>query len=699
MHFRRIFVFLMCCLPVLALAQPERQSIDPRTDNFIERKIETLAENSNEEIDFTTVFENLNFFREHPLDLNFATQEELQQLFILSDFQIVALLKHREQFGKFLSMYEVQAVPGFDLPTIYMILPFVKVDRSLNRLNISLRDILKYANQEAVVRVSQNIEELRGFSDIDSAELAANPNARFLGSPQRIFTRYRFRYGTYVSAGFTAEKDAGEEFFRGSQRQGFDFYSAHFALRNIGKLKSLNIGDFQAQFGQGLTLWTGFGFGKTADAMNVKRSAIGLKPYTSINENLYLRGAGTTWEIGKFELTAFASRKRVNSNATGIDSISQDIQAFSNFNLSGFHRTPNELLDKGNIQEDAAGTHISYKRRNLNVGFTYAHFKYSAALNRSDAPYNLFEFRGAENSNMGVDFNWIFRNFNFFGEVARSANGGMAATAGCIASLDPRLSFSLLHRRFGRDYQVIYSAAIAEGSRAINETGTLIGMVARPAKGVSLSAYYDQWTYPWLRFLVDAPSKGHDGLVQLTYTPSKTMEMYLRYRDRIRARNTTAEMDEIIDFPLEQRQQNIRFDIIYKVSPSIKLRNRAEYVVFTPPGQKSELGYMVLQDVIYKPMGVPLSFSVRYALFRTDGFNPRIYAYENDMLYSFSIPAYTNKGSRTYLNLEYNLGRNIDIWFRYARFFYTDRQVTGSGLTEAQGPVRSDFRIQMRVKF
>jgi len=86
-------------------------------------------------------------------------------------------------------------------------------------------------------------------------------------------------------------------------------------------------------------------------------------------------------------------------------------------------------------------------------------------------------------------------------------------------------------------------------------------------------------------------------------------------------------------------------------------------------------------------------------LFRTDGFNPRIYAYENDMLYSFSIPAYFNKGSRMYLNVEYSLSRSIDLWFRYAQFFYTDLDQTGSGLTEVQGPLRSDFRVQMRIKF
>ena len=691
---------LAFCLILCSAAVFAQQVIpDPKTDNFIERKIETIAENSSEDIDFTTIFDALTYFRDHPLELNSATVEELQQLYLLNDFQINALIRHRNQYGKLLSVYELQAVDGFDLALIYQMLPFVQVSRDLNRLNISLKDVFKYARQEVVMRVSQGIEQQKGFSSVDSSELADNPNARYLGSRQRIFARYRFRYSNNVSFGITAEKDAGEEFFRGSQKQGFDFYSAHFALRNIGKLKALTIGDYQAQFGQGLTCWTGFGFGKTSDALNIKRSALGLRPYTSINENLFLRGVGATWALGKFEITGFASRKAVNSNAAADDSLSQDLQAFTNFNLSGLHRTPGELEDKANIVEQAWGTHLRYKADNLQLGFTFADFSYSADLTRSPSPYNQFEFSGRHNQNVGIDFNYIFRNFNFFGEASRSKNGGLATTAGCIISLDPRLSFSVLKRNFARDYQVIYSASIAEGSRSINENGLMVGINVRPARGLNFNAYFDQWRYPWLRYLVDAPSTGYDGLAQLNYTPSKTMDMYVRFRQRIRARNTTSDFEEVIDYPIDQMQQNYRYDIIYKISPSFKLRNRIEYVRFFPGTGKTEEGYTVLQDVIFKPLSMPLSFSVRYALFRTDGYNPRVYAYENDMLYSFSIPAYFDKGSRAYINLEYNLGRNIDIWVRYARFFYTNETSTGSGLTEIQGPVKSDFRVQARLRF
>jgi len=139
---------------------------DPRTDNFLERKIEALAENSSEDIDFTNVFENLAFYQEHPLDLNGASAEVLQQLFILSDFQIRSLIVHREKYGKLLSIFELQGVEGFDLPLIYTLLPYVKVSRDLNRLNISIKDMVKYANQDFFMRVSQLVKQQKGSSPI-----------------------------------------------------------------------------------------------------------------------------------------------------------------------------------------------------------------------------------------------------------------------------------------------------------------------------------------------------------------------------------------------------------------------------------------------------------------------------------------------------------------------------------------------------
>lgn len=62
---------------------------DPVRENVIERLVETISENNEEnEIDYTALLEDLNYFYDHPLNLNAATREQLQQLYLLTDYQI-----------------------------------------------------------------------------------------------------------------------------------------------------------------------------------------------------------------------------------------------------------------------------------------------------------------------------------------------------------------------------------------------------------------------------------------------------------------------------------------------------------------------------------------------------------------------------------------------------------------------------------
>ena len=91
---------------------------------------------------------------------------------------------------------------------------------------------------------------------------------------------------------------------------------------------------------------------------------------------------------------------------------------------------------------------------------------------------------------------------------------------------------------------------------------------------------------------------------------------------------------------------------------------------------------------------------MRYALFQTDSYDARIYAYENDVPGSYSIPAYYSRGSRFYLMLDYNITRKIELWVRYSQTFY-DNQTTISpgGLSEINGNTKSEIRTQIRFKF
>ncbi len=680
------------------IVNAQNLEIEDEKNKIIESRIEFLLDNNESgDADYTTLFEQLEFYYRKPINLNKTTLSELQNLGLLNDIQINNLLKHIENYGKLIQLEELQSIDGFDLASIRIILPFIKVNRNADSPNVSFKDIIKDGDNQLFVRYSRVLEEQKGFSEISTDELDSNPNARYLGSPDKLYSRYKFTYSNNVSVGFTAEKDAGEEFFTGSQKNGFDFYSAHLYLQNFGVVKELALGDFQAQFGQGLTFWSGLAFGKSADLQTVKRSARGLRPYTSVQEDRFLRGGGITLTKNNFELTAFYSSTKVDANIS--DTVNdQDLLIFSSLGESGFHRTASELEKKNRIEKKFIGGHLAYVKRNINIGITAVTNKLGGEFQPTNRVYNEFSQLKNENTNLGLDYNYLFKNFNFFGEISHSLDGGIAMTNGLLVYLDPKLSLAIQQRKYDRDFIAFESNAIGEGSANNNENGVFIGINARPFKKISISAYVDRFVFPWLRFQTDGPSNGYSYLAQISYSPSKKWNMYGRIREKEKGENYRLD-NEKINQVIQERKTNYRYNISYKINKSLEIDNRLEIVKYKHGEDKIEYGYLIYQDLAYKSLGSPFSFSMRYAIFDTDSYDSRIYAYENDVLYAFSIPAYSGRGTRFYLSTKYHVNRHIDLWIRYAQTYYTDRDVIGSSKDLISGNVKSEIKVQMRLKF
>ena len=678
------------------------QSKEEEKNKIIEKRIEYLIEDAEEsDADYTTIFDQLAYFFDHPLNINRADLDDLEELGILTSIQINNLLGHLEENGKLMTLEELQTVEGFDSEVIKLLLPFVKVSSDVDNAQLSLRELLKNGESQLFMRYQSVLEEKKGYSSITDSALLASPNSRYLGSEPKLYTRYRYKYGRHLSFGFTAEKDAGEEFFSGNQKKGFDYYSAHLFIRNQGKIKQLAIGDFQAQFGQGLTYWSGRAFGKSADIMLIKRSAQGLKAYTSVDESRFLRGGGTTFKFGKFEATAFYSYKKIDANVDAVDSLSDDneVLAVTSLQQTGFHRTFNELEDKGVIAQRILGGHLAYRTRKLTLGLTGINSNINTDFTPAIQTYS--QFRNVENNQtkLGADYNWIFKNFNFFGEFSKSIDAGSAFVSGALITLDPKFSIAVLYRDYDRDFQPISSAGLGEGSTNENEKGMYMGFIAKPIKKFTLSAYYDQFTFPWLKFGINAPSGGYQFLGQLTYKPSKKMEMYIRIREKDKLENTGVDLTEGIDYLVHEKQTNYRFHYSYKVSESFKLKGRVELINYDKEESPFETGYLIYQDILFKTKKLPFSFAFRYAIFDTESFNSRIYAYENDVLYAFSIPAYSNRGVRTYLTVRYHIKRGVDLWLRYGLTYYDNLDVVSAGLEEIQGNHKQEIKAQLRFKF
>lgn len=696
---RFCFVLLLLLFLTPAHAQVGEET---RKAQILEQTIELIGESlGQEDIDLTTVFDQLSYYYDNPINLNKTSREELQELYLLSEIQITNLLMHIERNGKFLSIYELQAVPGFDLQIIRAILPFVKIADRFDAPHADWKTLMRDGQNELFLRWTRTLEPQAGFAPISDSLLALKPNSRYLGSPDRLYMRYRYRFGNKISFGITGEKDPGEEFFKGTQKNGFDFYSAHFLIRDIGPLKTLAIGDYQVSFGQGLTFATGLALGKTANSLNVKRSSTAIRPYTSVDENQFMRGAAATMKFGKIEFTGFVSRNRVDANRILVVDTSQvNDEGFvvSSLQTSGIHATPAELEDKGALLLSHYGGHTAWKTKRTNIGATAVYSTLSTELEKNITYLNQFDFTGKSNLVTGLDFNHIWRNFNFFGEFSRSVNGGMAMQSGILASLDPKFSLVFLYRNYQKNYQSLFANALAEGSRPVNEKGLYIGAELRPNPNWMINVYFDSFESNWLRSGVTGPMRGYEFLGQIQWRPNKKLDMYFRVRTRTKPGNDPND-PEAIDVLLDKEQNNFRYQFSYKASDAITLRSRFEWMDVGYSNQEKEKGYVIYQDVVWKPMSSPLSLTARYALFDTDSYNSRIYAYENDVLYVFSIPAYYYRGSRFYGILRYQYKKRFDIWLRYAQFLYNNRTSVGSGMNEIEGNRKSEVRIQIRFSF
>ncbi len=705
--FKLCYSLTLLFLALVSVYTPLYSQIGTKGQNeiqFEENQIENLIENleNDGELDFNTLYEDLEVYLKRPLDLNEATEVELKESRLLNDIQISQLISHKSEYGDLISLHELQSIPSFDLKTIKALEPFVSVGGGLYDYNMGIGEMLKNAKSELYIKWRRILEDQKGFDQ--------NRTNAYEGDPNKLYLRYKFAHENRLRITLLAEKDSGEAFFAGSNPNGFDFYSAHIHLKEYSqRLKDLIIGDYTVSLGQGLILHNGFGSSKSAYVMDVKKGGRKLKSYNSINETNYNRGVATTLGISKkIKATVFASHKAVDAN---IISDTTDFEfgfdSFSSFKIDGFHRTPSEIEKERTLRQTSAGASLQYSTNKLSVGINALYDRFNTSLLRDNKAYNLFRFSGQELLNTSVDYSFRWKNLHFFGETAMSDNLSFANLHGVLIGMDKKVDFTVVTRNFDRDYQALIPNAFAETNGAVNEKGIYLGLILRPIKNWTVNSYFDIWQHPWLRFRQDAPSGGREFLIKLNYYKKRKFDFYVQYKYETKEENSPVvenRIDKVAYFDLHRLR--IHFD--HKLSKALSLRNRIEFSRHREINKISN-GYLIFQDILFKPIASKFSFTARYALFDTYDSDSRIYAYENDLIYEFYIPQFSGRGKRYYLNLRYDLNSFVTAEFRYARTHLDFKRepsgevirplIIGSGNDEILGPKQTEIKAQLRFKF
>jgi hypothetical protein len=431
--------------------------------------------------------------------------------------------------------------------------------------------------------------------------------------------------------------------------------------------------------------------------IGIKRQSSILRPYNSAGEIYFHRGVGVTLGFRKIEVTAYASLRRLSANLV-IDTIANK-EFISSFLSSGYHRTTTENDTRNNVGQVSFGGNVTYNGKNWHLGINGVVYEFSLPIQKRNDPYNLFAIGGKNWSNLSVDYSYTHRNLHFFGEVATDKNSNRAILNGLFISVDPHVDISILQRTISKAYQAVYGNAFTENTYPTNENGLYAGISIRPPfAGWRIDMYADFYKFPWLKYLVDGPSYGKDFLIQATYAPNKQVEIFSRLRSEAKQSNqpgasyVTNQLGSVV-------KQDWRTQLNLKISQAITLRNRIEVLWYRQTAPAIGNGFLIFFDVLYNPLLKPFSANMRLQYFETDDYASRIYAYENDVLYSYSLPAFFDKGYRYYVNIRFHLKKNLSSWVHWSQLIFHDNSTIGSGLDEIQSNHRSQITLQCQWLF
>ncbi len=658
------------------------QEQQPSGQSIIETIAESYADIADESTDLTPILEELERYLESPFNINTATREELERLHFLNNFQIENLLRYRREFGQIYSVYELQVIEGFNVQESDLLSAFVVFEPPETERRTYWRQNLNF-------RYGQNLEKAAAYKENDEGQTA------YAGNPQNLLLRYRVEKGNKFSAGFTAQNNAGEEFFTGSNPYGFDFYSGFVGFGGKKIVRQVYLGDYHVRIGQGLTLWSGFGKRKSSEGINIRPTGQGLRPYTSTDENNFLRGVASHLSWNKFNLIVYYSNLNVDATVAETDDEGNPLRV-SALQSSGYHRTASEIANKRSLNVQTVGTSLRFTHNRLAIGLNGTYRLFGAEVQPSGQLYNMHNFRGDENYNLSADAVWFFNRINFFGEAAISQSGGTALIAGMESQPANEVSISMIYRDYAHNYHSISGTAFGEWSGVRNERGLYTGISLYPFPKFKFSGYVDAYESHWLRFNSSGPVRGTDYMLQSDYSPLSYLDFYVRVKYETNSERSSERLP--IRQDTDRTVSRVRLHASWEKSSTIGFRFRAEWSGY----QKEETvdtGWLLFADVLTQPTP-KLRAIARLAWFNTDSYNSRIYAYENDVLQYFYIPAFYSQGLRYYLNMNYEIASNLKVYLKLGQSVYLNEDFTiGSGHTAIEGNKRTDLRVHLRYRF
>jgi hypothetical protein len=453
----------------------------------------------------------------------------------------------------------------------------------------------------------------------------------FEGDPMYGKLRYRFNYQNRVQAGVTATMVTDNGRLAIGDRMD---YGGYIQLKDIGPIKTAVAGNYQANFGYGLVVGSPFKRGKSAYIQSTATTDEGLKKFSSVGDSYhYFHGLGATARIKWADVSTFYSLREDK---------------------------------KEEAWQHVVGANATARWKKLKVGVT--------GIETIKKPTQNSSLKGREIGKDVIDKGVIGANVRYnwgkvdvWGEVAASQGEkwGWGTIMGVRVNPIADLNLLAIYRYYSPEYENVYANALCSKTRVYDEHGGYIGLEYNRLKNWQLSAFGDVW------------KEGYETMAQADFVPQKDYKMHMRLRAKRK--------NEIDTYSL-------RWNTVWE-SGQWKLKTQMDgNMVYAK--ENWSYGWSLFQDVEYRLANVPIVLQLRAQAFDAREWNNRVYMYENDVLYAYSIPFVYGFGGRFWLNARYKINDTFSVYLRVSETIYQQKWA----FEHDKKSTRTDVHALLRVK-
>ncbi|MCI1786333.1 MAG: helix-hairpin-helix domain-containing protein [Bacteroidales bacterium] len=513
------------------------------------------------------------YYIRHPLEINTASVNRLIESGLFSGYQAASIVNYIKCSGDVLSVKELAAVDGFGAEKSLALMPF-----------ISFKSYSMPGSRPDTARRIDN-------------SVTSRYSLRRIGSSSSYEGKYSLKADCLSAGKFEFSAGGGSSYGDpGVIPSSYTFSAAVYGRSHIDKFV---MGDFNARFGQGIALWSGFSLSSLYEPGNFYRKASGISPVHSFSGTGSFRGVASDYSFGNFSISSFLAvnglKKRMESGK----------------------RCPLSLIP-------ALNTGYLLKNGIISVtGYYYPQTKSSGGKGLVSA-----------------DFRYSIKGKEIYSEAAlQLATFCPAIIAGCVVPLNGKTELGLMARYYVSGFESPFSGSFRSGSGNSGEiacsagisrySGEWIDLKGRDGFGQSVQKNIFSITADAAVYSGKQPP-GSNVPLQCKILLKDSFQMASSFSWKIRMTERFRTYDGNHKF-----RTDLRSDCIYSDGKwSAACRGNILHFDGTGLLAYTDCGYSFRHIFVYG----------RYGLFKIEHWSDRIYVYERDAPGSFNVPARYGRG-------------------------------------------------------